>query len=153
MRTLRQNKQKLHYSLLVGSRPEYVYDELGNKVVDFTDESGNVFYQITGQPILVYSAPTEFEANISFSGGESQSVEFGVDISAYDATLVYLKNEFPIAETSLIWYETEPVVVDGVVDAKSADYKVLSVKPSLNYTKVLLGKLAKTAILASLDDE
>lgn len=142
MRTLRQNKQKLHYATLIGEEPEYVYDKNGNKVVDFI-EGSETYYKQTGETILVYSTPVEFCANISFSGGESQAVEFGVDVSAYDATLVYLRNEFPITETTLLWYQTQPVIVNGAVDPKSADYKVLAVKPSLNFTKVLLGKNVK----------
>lgn len=153
MRTMRRNKQKLYYANLIGTRPVYVRDENGNKVVDYVDDSGTVYYQTTGENELVYSAPVKFYANISFSGGESQAVEFGVDISAYDATLVYLLNEFPITETSLIWYQTEPTLIPDSenADPKTADYKVLTVKPSLNYTKNLLGKLVKTIPTVDLD--
>lgn len=142
MRTMRQNKQKLFYATLQGETTEYVYDVAGNKVIDFV-EGGVTYYKQTGATILSYNTPVEFCANIAFSGGETQAVEFGVDTSSYDATLVYLLNEFPITETTLIWYKTTPVINNGIVDPASADYKVLSVKPSLNFTKVLLGRLVK----------
>lgn len=142
MRTLRRNKQKLYYSLLTGETDEFVYDESGNKVVDFV-EGGVTYYRVTGDKVLSYASPVEFEANIAFSGGEAEAVEYGVDTTAYDATLEYLRKEFPITETTLIWYETQPVVNDGVVDANSADYKVVAIKPSLNHTRVLLGKRVK----------
>lgn len=143
MRTLRRNKQKLMYSQLLGRQEKYEYDENGNKVVDFVDSDGVTHYVVTGETETLYSMPQSMCANISFSGGDVESVEYGIDVASYDATLVYLLNEFPLTETSLVWYQTEPVIVDGVVDKDSADYKVLSVKPSLNYTKVLLGKLTK----------
>lgn len=147
MRTLRQNKQTIKYGNLVGSVPVYRLDSSGNKIVDYIDESGTVFYQMTGENVNEYTNPQEAEVNIAFSGGEAESVEFGVDISAYDATLIYLLNEFPITETSLIWYQTTPTFINTgdtlIVDPASADYKVLAIKPSLNYTKVLLGRLTK----------
>lgn len=147
MRTLKRNKQTIQYANLLGKTPVYVRDSQGNRVVDYTDEQGNVFYQTTGDYENSYTDPTKAKVNIAFSGGEVQDQEFGVDISAYDATLVYVLNEFPITETSLIWYETTPTFV-GIgegrhVDPNSADYKVVAVKPSLNITKVLLGKLVK----------
>lgn len=143
MRTLRNNKQTIRYANLIGARPVYQLDENGNKIVDFVDSEGVVYYLMTGEEKLVYTPLIKAEVNISFSGSEVQPAEFGVDITAYDATIVYLRNEYDITETSLIWYNNTPVYKDGELDGDSADYKVLSVKPSLNYTKVLLGRMAK----------
>lgn len=144
MRTLRQNEQKLYYAQLLGTVPVYVLDENGNKVVDYVDSDGNIYYVETGSDKPLYSTPVEFSANIGFSvgTGEAQYTEFGVDISDYDATLVYSTNKFPIKETTLIWFQTEPTFdSDGNVISEKADYKVVAIKPSLNETKVLLRRL------------
>lgn len=143
MRTLTRDKQKMYYALLIGEQPQYVYDENGNKVVDYIDESGTVYYRETGETIIAYSDPVEFWASISLNAGDVQSSEYGFDISSYDASVVYLLNEFPITETTLIWFKSEPTYKNNIVDSSSADFKVASVKPSLNYTKLLLRKLQK----------
>lgn len=147
MRLGRKNKQKIKYALLVGTSPIYVLDENGNKIVDYVGDDGTVYYVVTGGKQTVYTDPTEIEVNISFSGGEIKYTEFGIDSTEYDASLVYLRNEFPIEETTLIWYDSEPSFIgegeNRTVDPNSADYKVLYIKPSLNYVKLLLGKLAK----------
>lgn len=143
MRTARRNKQRMMYALLDGTYPEYALDANGDKIIDYTDEQGNVHYLETGNEIITYFAPVEFYANISLNAGETQQTEYGIDISSYDASVTYLRKEFPITETTLIWFETEPVFKDGHVDPKTADFKVVSVKPSLNYEKILLSKLVK----------
>ena len=146
MRTLLKNKQKLKYALLHENEPEYVLDENGEKIVEFVDEDGNVYYKQTGNYLTYYGELTEFLGNISLSGGESQEVNYGVDMSAYDAVLIMNKGEIPITETSLIWHESEVGYKDigkTEIDAKSADYKVTRVSPSLNQTKYLLEKVVK----------
>lgn len=147
MRTLRRNEQKMQYATFIGKVPKYQLDSNGNKVVDFVDESGTTFYRTTGSEEMLYADPIEFFANISLGGGESAPVEFGIDASAYDASVVYDLNKYPITETTLIWYTSQPVFIgtgdDRHVDPKSADFTVTKVKPSLNYTKLLLGKVVK----------
>ena len=146
MRTLRQNEQKLYYAQLLGTSPVYKYDELGNKIVDYIDSDGNIYYVETGEEKPLYDTPIEFSVNIGFSvgTGEAQYTEFGVDVSDYDATIVYSTGKFPIKETTLIWYQTEPTFDnDNNVISEKADYKVVAIKPSLNETKVLLRRLLK----------
>lgn len=146
MRMLRRNKQTIKYAELIGTSPVYVLDENGNKVVDFV-EDGVTFYKVTGDEYYVYEEPQPAEVNIAFSGGEVSQVEFGVDDSAYDASVLYLLDEYPITETCLVWYETEPTYkgegVNRHVDPDSADYTVSKDKPSLNQTKLLLTKKVK----------
>lgn len=144
MKIAERNKEKLKYATLLGEVTVYELDEKGNKIIDYVDSEGIVYYIQKGTE-TVYNDPVDFKASIAFSSNEVDSVEFGIDVSKYDATLVYLKNEFPISETTLIWHESEPKMVDGHVDPKSADYKVLSIKPSRRYTKVILGRLVKGA--------
>lgn len=146
MRMLRRNKQTIKYAELIGTSPVYVLDENGNKVVDFV-EDGVTFYKVTGDEYNVYADPQPADVNIAFSGGEVTQVEYGVNDSAYDASILYLLDEYPITETCLVWYKTQPTYIgEGLnrhVNADSADYKVVMVKPSLNQTKVLLAKKVK----------
>lgn len=146
MRNLRQNEQKLYYAQLLGTAPVYVLDENGNRVVDYIDDDGNIYYKVTGTEKPLYSTAVEFFANIGFSvgTGEAQYTEFGVDISDYDASLVFSRDKFPITETTLIWYQTTPAYdLSGDIISTQADYKVVAVKPSLNETKILLKRLVK----------
>lgn len=146
MRTLQQNKQKLFYSLLIGEQPVYALDDEGNKIIEYIDDEGNIYYQETGETELLYSEPVYFFANISMSGGESQTQEYGVDISNYDAILILNKDEIPITETSIIWHKSDIGYRDSArtnVDGHSADFKVLAIKPSLNTLKVILGAITK----------
>ena len=146
MRMLRRNKQTIKYAELIGNSPVYVLDENGNKVVDFVD-GGVTYYKMTGEEYVNYENPHEAEINIAFGNGEVYQAEFGVNESDYDATLVFLRDEYPITETCLVWYESEPTYIGEGVNARvnpdSADYKVAMVKPSLNQTKVLLSKKVK----------
>jgi hypothetical protein len=146
MRTLEKNKQKMYYALYKGVEPEYVLDENGNKIIDYTDEDGNVYYRETGNKVPTYFEPVLFYANISMSGGEISTQEYGIDVSSYDAIVVLDKGQIPIEETSLIWYESLPTYKDAdrtIVDGNKADYRVLAIKPSLNQLKVVLGRITK----------
>lgn len=146
MMMLNSNKQKMYYSLLTGETPVYKRDENGNIIyIDFDGNNVPIPAE-DGDVELTYSIPETFFANIAFSSGEAQAVEYGVDVSSYDAVLVVEKGSIPITETSLIWFETEPQYKDvskTIVDYKSADFKVLAVKPSLNVSKYILGRLPK----------
>lgn len=144
MRTLAKNKQKMYYSLQVGEVPIYETDEDGN--IKYITIDGEQVPVETGEYELGYSEPVEFFGNISLSGGDSEVVEYGIDTSAYDATLVTDKEAVPLTETSLIWFQSEVGYKDTaktIVDGNTADYRVLAVKPSLNEAKYILGKLTK----------
>lgn len=138
MRTLNKNTQKMYYANQDRVVPIYEYYE---------DEDGNMIPLDTGETKLVYGEPIEFKGNISLSnGGEVEVQEFGLDVSAYDAILIVQKDYVPISETTLIWFEN-PIIYDDeiqkVPNEFSADYRVLAVKPSLNSTKYVLGRLVK----------
>lgn len=135
MRSLKKNKQKMHYALYGNSIPVYDY---------YVDSEGNKIPLDTGEMINGYYPPVIFYGNISMSGGESESHEFGIDKSQYSAVLVVDKGLLPIDETSRIWYETQPQLSDdGNVDGDSADYTVVKIVPSLNGMKYLLKKVVK----------
>lgn len=144
MRTLMRNKQKMCYALYKGSEPTYVLDENGDKIISYIDEEGNIYYEETGEERNVYENPVEFFGNISMSGGESEAVEYGLDMSQYSAVLIVAKGSIPINETSRIWRTTEPTMNKyGTVDEFSADYTVVKVSPSLNYDKYILQRVNK----------
>ena len=141
MMLLNSNKQKMYYALLNQEVPIYERDEFGN--IKYIEIDGEQVPVESGMTELGFSEPVQFLANISFGGSEITAQEFGVNLSDYDATMVLLKNEIPITETSIIWYESEPLIVNGVVDKNSADYSVIAVKPTLNEVKYLLKHLVK----------
>ena len=146
MMTLDQNKQKLQYALFFGESPEYVLDENGEKVISYVDSDGTIYYEETGNTIKNYSLQEQFYANIAMSGGEISTQEYGIDISNYDAILLLDKGQIAIQETSLVWFESEPQYKDAertIVDPNKADYKVLSIKSSLNQLKCVLGRITK----------
>lgn len=144
MRTLAKNKQMLYYSLLLGNVPVYVLDENGNKIIDYVDGEGNIYYRETGEYKKLYSEPVSFYGNISMSGGESEAVEFGLNLSDYSAVLITSKDYIPLSETSRIWHETKPEYnLDGTINEFSADYIVVKVSPSLNEDKFILQKIVK----------
>lgn len=135
MRMLNRNKQKMYYALYGKEVPIYEY---------YIDSDGNEIPLETGETKIVYENPVEFLGNISLSGGESEAVEFGLNLADYEAILVVAKNTLPINEASRIWYNTEPTYnEDGTVNESSADYKVAKVSPSLNVDKFVLKKIVK----------
>lgn len=110
----------------------------------YYDDEGNAYELDTGETKLVYGEPVEFDGNIAMSGGESEAVEFGLDLSQYEAILVVSKNTLPLTETSLIWHVTEPTNDDeGYTDEYSADYRIVKLSPSLNIDKFVLKKVVK----------
>lgn len=135
MRTLVKNKQKMYYALQIGKVPIYT---------EYVDEEGNRYRIETGEYKVGYGNPVEFYGNISMSGGDLESVEYGLNLGDYEAILVVGKNTLPIDETSLIWLNTEPEYdSDGIADEKTADYKVIKISHSLNVDKYVLKKLVK----------
>ena len=135
MRMARVNKQKMHYALYGKEVPIYDY---------YTDNEGNKIPLDTGETKITYENPVEFFGNIALSGGESEAVEFGLNLADYEAILVVAKNTLPIDETSRIWHNTEPTYNDdGTINESSADYKVVKVSPSLNVDKFVLKKIVK----------
>ena len=133
MRTLNKNKQTIYYALLKDRETESTKETI---VVD-----GQTVTIDEGDYTIVYDTPTPFSANISFSGSDSVDVEFGIDMSAYDAVIVTDMKAIPITETSLIWFETEPPEDEN--DGSTADYSVVAVRHSLNFTKAILKRRVK----------
>lgn len=142
MRTLNRNKQRMFYSSQTELVP--IYETNSDGSIKYINVDGTIQPVTTGQTRLDYCIPIEFLGNISFGGGETQSVEFGIDVSNYDATLLVDKGSLNLSETSLIWYKNEIKFKDKaqtVVDPRSADYRVKKITTSLNAEKYLLERV------------
>ena len=145
MMTLDFNKQKMYYSLLSEHIPIYETDSEGN-VIYYEDSEGNKIPIETGETEEGYKEAVEFFGNITMSGGETEAVEFGLNIGDYQAVLITNKDELPIDETSIIWLKSNVVykeTAETLLDARSADFEVLAVKPSLNTVKYVLKAITK----------
>lgn len=149
MRTLQKNQQKMKYSLQIAEIPELEYYE---------DEDGNKYPMgilPNGKTNIVYGPPVNFMANISMSSGEAEAVEYGLSTADFEAVLFMQKSIAPIKEGSLIWYTSEPryehiqveidnIVLDGDYPVReSADYYVVSVRDSLDFSKIILKAINK----------
>lgn len=145
MRTLAKNKQPMKYALFLGQSVEWYEDEDGNRYPLDNYED-------------VFSTPIDFQCNLSMGGSEAEAMEYGLSIADYEATMVYENGAFPLTEGSLIWtsseveslYEEETEVdIDGVKFKTtspiptSADYRVLKISKSLNFTKAILKAVNK----------
>lgn len=110
----------------------------------YEDENGNKYPIDTGESDYVYSNVTKFFGNIAYGSGEVQIQEYGLDLSSYEAVLITIRGELPLTETSRLWVDNEPVVdADGTVDEKTADYRIIKIGSSLNFTKYVLSRVTK----------
>ena len=128
-RTLQRNKKPLKYSNLVVVEGETI-----------TDNDGNVLD--TGESRKAYSSPINFKANIVQSGnGQAEMYEFGLNLADFNAIIVVGKDTLPIKEGSLIWEDSEPVIVGGYAKKSSADYIVVKHSPTPSVDKFVLRRL------------
>ena len=135
----------MYYSLQGETTPVYEKDDDGN-VVYYTDKDGNQIPMTTGETETEYETPVEMMASISFSSGEAEAKEYGIDTGAYDSVMVTQLDAYPLSETSVIWKESEIVYKDDentIPDEKSADFRVVAVKNSIAVSKYLLQRITK----------
>lgn len=172
MRTLRKNQSRLQYSLQEAVVPAFEMDDDGNiKFETYVDDDGNefpildengnripVFQQPFGTFDALYGEPVPFLASISMSGGEAESVEYGLSVESYSAVVITEHNAVPLTEGALIWFQSEPeyisedpihiTVNDKEISGRfakktSADFLVLKKSPSKNFDKYILGAVNK----------
>lgn len=143
MKTLKRNKRKFYYCTPIR-------DEYGETVTrEIVDEYGN----LTGQYIVMYNAPTLFEANISPATGQSNTEQFG-DLENYDKVIVIDDLNCPIDESSVLFIDKEPefaevlthnvtavTTTDEAVPVPAPDYTVLRVAKSLNSISIAVRKV------------
>lgn len=127
MRDLRKNQRKMYYSLYMEQENDSGFDVLDT--------------------VAKYSAPIEFRASLSVGQSDSDDSPFGKDIS-YDRIISTVNKSLPITETSLIWYETKPVLLeDGSADPSSADYKVAAMPlDGLDGIRIAIKRIAKSNV-------
>lgn len=170
MRVLRKNQQKLMYALQLGETAVFETDEDGNiryqvytdnegNEFPILDENGNKIPMFTGEYETIYGEPVEFMGNIAMSGGEAEAVEYGLSISDFEAIVVYSNGEAPLVEGALIWFKSEvkykyggnkiiteinnTSVNEKIPNPTSADFRVIKVAESLNFTKAILSAVNK----------
>ena len=119
MRMLRKNQSLLKYSNQAAIVPAFETDENGNiKFWSYIDDDGNeFFYEDTdGNKIpmfadsgteTLYGEPINFMASIAMSGGEAESVEYGLSITEYEAVAIVQRGTVPLTEGSLIWFQSK----------------------------------------------
>lgn len=127
MRDLKRNQRKMYYSLYVEQGNDSDFDILDT--------------------VAKYSAPVEFKASLTAGKSDSDDSPFGKDIS-YDRIISTVKKDLPITETSLIWYETEPILLeDGLANPNSADYKVAAAPlDGLDGIRIAIKRIAKSNV-------
>lgn len=133
------NQQKLKYATYLGEQPVLARDEKGKIIYDVVD--GSMVARETGESRISYTEPKDFLGNINFSTGWVSRKEYGVSIDEYQFTLLLPKDYIDLRESSLVWQEHEPVIVNGYVDPESADYRVERVAPALTTVKYILQKI------------
>lgn len=148
MRMLRKNNQTMKYATPLYEEDKYKYDADGNKLIDYVDDDGTIYYITTGEKEVIYSEPIEFQANISGKVRESMAKEFGIGNNPNYAAIVSEKDEFDFKVGSIIWKKTEPEYkeFDGrqIIDFSSADYDVVGiVNEFINEDYYLLHKRQK----------
>ena len=124
MKTLTRNKIRIYYANYIGKQP--MEDEYGN---------------LTGEYKISYDRPFALMANVSAARGESTTRQFGESVS-YDRIIVLDNPAFPIAETSILWIDTPPVIEADGTTKTPHDYIVKQVATSLNSVSIAVSKVS-----------
>ena len=123
MRCMDRNKTRFFYALYLGKTP--MVDDYGNETGEYEIEHGN--------PVAMFG-------NISAARGETATRQFG-ESEGYDRVIVLDDPTTPIAESSILWVDTLPVLVDGATSTPH-DYVVKKVARSLNSVSIAIIKVA-----------
>lgn len=129
MRCMERNKVRFFYALYAGRKA--VLDEYGNA---------------TGEQEVLHGPPVECRANISAAKGETETRQFGEDVS-YDKVIVTDKS--PMDEYSILWVDRMPLLDETgalAVDENGEvitphDYIVKKVAGSLNSVSFAISKV------------
>ena len=101
----------------------------------------------TGEYTAEYSTPVEVKANVSYAGSASalstqgyvNPNEFGESWN-YDRYIVIARTDIDIDETSIVWIDNNPTIVDGKATVPH-DYIVKRVGRSINSTRVVVRRV------------
>ena len=132
MRCMQRNKIVFYYALFSERVP--IVDEYGNATGEYDVRHGN---------------PVKSSANISAAKGETQTRQFGENVS-YDKVIAMDNDSPPIDEYSILWIDTMPELnADGslAVDSEGKvktphDYIVKKVAKSLNSVSYAVSKVS-----------
>lgn len=132
MRCMQRNKVVFYYALFSKRVP--IVDEYGNDTGEYDVQHGN---------------PVKSSANISAAKGETQTRQFGENVS-YDKVIAMDNDSPPIDEYSILWIDTMPELnADGslAVDSEGKvktphDYIVKKVAKSLNSVSYAVSKVS-----------
>lgn len=132
MRCMQRNKVVFYYALFSERVP--IVDEYGNDTGEYDVQHGN---------------PVKSSANISAAKGETQTRQFGENVS-YDKVIAMDNDAPPIDEYSILWIDTMPELnADGslAVDSEGKvktphDYIVKKVAKSLNSVSYAVSKVS-----------
>lgn len=123
MRALVRNKTLIHYANYRDKKP--IKDEYGN---------------LTGEYEISYENPIAVKANVSAARGEATTRQFGDDVS-YDRVILIDDPNFPINESSILWIETPPKILEDGSTKDPHDYIVKQVATSLNSVSIAVSKV------------
>ena len=123
MRCLKRNKSRFYYALF-------------DRKQDIVDEYGNV----TGEYEIVMGNPVEYFANVSAAVGETQTRQFGDDVT-YDKVIVMDMDAPNIDEQSVLWIDTMPEIDEIGSTETPHDYIVKRVARSLNPVSLAISKV------------
>lgn len=123
MKCMERNKSRFYYATYAGK-------------VGVRDDYGND----TGEYEVKYSNLHKCFGNISAAKGETQSRQFGENLT-YDKVLVLDIDAAPIDEYSVLWIDTLPDISAGGETGTPHDYVVKKVARSLNSVAVAISKV------------
>ena len=86
-----------------------------------------------------YSIPVAFNGFLTWDVSEAQARSFGMALGEYSAVLTTMKDQIDIAETDIIFWKNIPEE-NVPANPEQADYRVVGVIPSLNFTRYVLKK-------------
>lgn len=132
MKCMSRNKVDFYYALYESREP--IEDEYGNTL---------------GESEITHGNPVKSSANISAAKGETQTRQFGENVS-YDKVIVMDSEAPPIDEYTILWIDTVPQLnEDGslAVDEEGNvitphDYIVKKVAKSLNSVAFAVSKVS-----------
>lgn len=139
MRTPRRVKQQMFLASYHNGSPLYEKDSNGNIIYDTMSDGTQIPRQI-GEIPPGYDEPVEFYNSITSDLSAEELQAFGTEPHT-KAKMTYRKGDLDISVSDLIWKDNEIVYVDGVVDEKSADFRVVGIQKGRNFYKALLVKL------------
>ena len=132
MKCMERNKVVFYYALYATRVP--ILDDYGNDTGEYEVQHGN---------------PVRCSANISAARGETQTRQFGENVS-YDKVIVIDDTASPIDEYSILWIDTMPELDETgalAVDTNGEilthhDYVVKKVAKSLNSVSFAVSKVS-----------